>query len=596
MKLIVPYTADLDAADARLVRLAEFIGVQCELLKLESGMKLSPDFVEKHVHDRNSCFVINPEVIREYGTSESFLSELDAYLTSHLSFVLIHNLSPDPFAANILSIFSEGSLDRVLKVDGANLTYSIDAGNKLVCGPFSGLNFGPVNEANDQVFGINLSGNATETHITIGGRPFFSSIRRDRAEVFFLGSAHVADLDANIEPGSLTEYFSQLIPPAMFIRYAFREECWRPDRQHATLIIDDPLLRQRYGFLDFQNVLGLMDQCGFHTSIAFIPHNWRRNAPGVIRMFNERPERYSICFHGNDHTEAELASEDTGVLNAMITVAEERMDLHQKNTGIRCDKIMVFPQGNFSRDAMDVLKSHNFCAAVNSGPFPQGKSEAHTLALSELLEPAILRYGGFPLFLRKYVREITSLDIAFNLFFGKPLLIVEHHEIFRDTKSLIELVSLIHQLAPETLWSNLQTTLENAYLQRRTPDGTLQLRPYANAFSLNNTSKILMRCSVEWLRSSEPAAEQALLDGIPWRDTQFDNKCIRLRFDLHPGESRHLALRYRNDFKLSNANRKLRWKASAFVRRRLSEVRDNHLSKHPGLLSAAKNLQKRFLN
>ena len=94
-----------------------------------------------------------------------------------------------------------------------------------------------------------------------------------------------------------------------------------------------------------------------------------------------------------------IASKDTGLLNAMVTVAEERMDLHQKKTGIQCDKVMVFPQGNFSQNAMDVLKAHNFRASVNSGPFPRG--EHVSLTLRELIEPAILKYGGFPLFPQK---------------------------------------------------------------------------------------------------------------------------------------------------------------------------------------------------
>ena len=164
----------------------------------------------------------------------------------------------------------------------------------------------------------------------------------------------------------------------------------------------------------------------------------------------------------------------------MLTVAEERMDVHQKKTGIQCDKVMVFPQGNFSQNAMDVLKAHNFRAAVNSGPFPRGEGTS-VLLLRELIEPAIFKYGGFPLFLRKYVREITLQDIAFNLFFGKPVLIVEHHEIFKDPEEPDGVGITHYTLAPGILWSNLQTTVENSYLRRRTADGAVQVLAYSNA-------------------------------------------------------------------------------------------------------------------
>ena len=41
----------------------------------------------------------------------------------------------------------------------------------------------------------------------------------------------------------------------------------------ACLVIDDPLLRPRYGLLNFQHLLNLMSASNFSTSIAFIPWN-----------------------------------------------------------------------------------------------------------------------------------------------------------------------------------------------------------------------------------------------------------------------------------------------------------------------------------
>jgi hypothetical protein len=40
----------------------------------------------------------------------------------------------------------------------------------------------------------------------------------------------------------------------------------------------------------------------------------------------------------------------------------------------------------------------------------------------------------------------------------------------------------------------------------------------------------------------------------------------------------------------------LKWNIMAFMRRRLSEFRDNRLSKHPSILAAAKRLQRNILN
>jgi hypothetical protein len=592
VKLVVPYSGELNVADACLVRLTEFLGGQCELLRLEKGVTLSREFIEKHVGDKNSCFVINPAAIRESLPSGSVPPDLPVYLTSQFSFVLIHNLSLDPFAAGIINTFSKGSLGSLQPVEGSGPSYGISAAHKQVCGPFSGLTFGPVNQANDRVFAGDPAAGTVQAHITICGQPFFASVQRERAQVFFLAGANVADLSANVVGQPLTEYFSQLIPPAMFIRYAFRQECWHPNLHHATLIIDDPLLRKDYGFLNYEGLLALMDKYDFHTSIAFIPFNYRRNSPGITRMFRERPDRLSICFHGNDHTAAEFASRNAGLLNGMLTVAEERMDVHEKKTRIHCDHVMVFPQGNFSRDAMAALKAHNFSAAVNSDPCPRGENSGFSLL--EFIEPAVLKYGGFPLFLRKYPREIELQDIAFNLFFGKPVLIVEHHEIFKDPESLIQLVSRINAFAPEIRWSNVQTAVENSYLRRWTPNGDLQIRAYANAGKVANASENLLRCYVEWPGCREVPVERVLLDGVPWPDARTDDKGIRFCFDLRPGESRRFSVVYQNNFGLSDANCRVQWKVKAFLRRRLSEVRDNYLSKNPHVLSGAKALQRRL--
>ena len=590
MKLVVPYSDELNAADARLVKLVEFLGGHCEPLLVERGVRLSPGFIEKHVEDKNSCFVVNPAAIRECLSSESFPLELAAYLTSRFAFVLVHNLSLDGFSASIIDTLSKGSLHSLKAVEALGLNYDIKSEYKQVCGAFSGLTFGPVNQKNDRSFVVHSGTQGVQTYVAIGGQPFFASVQRERAEVFFLGSLAVVDLDATVRENALTEYFSQLLPAAMFVRYAFSDRCWRPNQRHATLVIDDPLLREDYGFLNYERLLALMDKYNFHTSIAFIPHNCRRNSPAVTRMFRERPDRLSICFHGNDHTAAEFASKDSGLLNAMLTVAQERMEMHQERTGIRCDNVMVFPQGNFSREAMLALKAHNFSAAVNTGPYPRG--EHGGLTLRDFLDPAVLRYGGLALFLRKYVRAMSLEDVAFNLFFGKPVLLVEHHEVFKDPQCLTELVSRINAFAPEIRWSNLETAVENSYMRRWTAGGELQLRAYSNSGRIENSSENFVRCSVEWVRCAEIPLERVLLDGVPQPDVQTTDDRIRISFDLPAGKSRKFSVVYRNDCALSDANQRVQWKAKAFLRRRLSEIRDNHLSKSPQLLSAAKTLHE----
>ena len=352
-----------------------------------------------------------------------------------------------------------------------------------------------------------------------------------------------------------------------------------PGEHHAAVTIDDPLLRPKYGYLNFESLLRLTREHNFCATLAFIPHNYRRNSRQIVKMFRENSDRLAICFHGNDHTGAELASADPCHLNTLLGAAEARMSLHHQATGLPCGRVMVFPQGHFSVEAMKVLKCRNFCAGVNTTPHPTGHPV--DLTLGELAQPAVLRYGGFPLFLRKPIRQTTRQDIAFNLFFGRPVLVVEHHDVFKRPETLAEIVATINSVAAEIRWSDLETAVASSILQRRTPDGTCQVRAYSGSVRISNYRDSPQRYSVEWPHAEDcPPVEQVLEDGKPFPAYTVDDCRIRLSTQLAPGESRFFSVSYRNDYR-SLESLGFRWRAKAFVRRRLSEIRDNYVSKNP---------------
>jgi hypothetical protein len=309
-------------------------------------------------------------------------------------------------------------------------------------------------------------------------------------------------------------------------------------------------------------------------------------------LFRNNRDRLSICYHGSDHTEAELASSDTTLLNTILQTAEMRMDSFETRTGVTCEKVMVFPQGNFSPEAMKVLKVRNFLAAVNTGAYPLGQSSP--LTVRELIQPAILRYAGFPLFLRRYVKEIQSQDIAFSLFFGKPALIVEHHEIFEHPELLIDVVEKVNSLAPGIQWSALGPAVSGSTLWRRSLDGSRQVRAYSSTVRVSNESNETERFSIEWDGTiGAELVERVLNNGLPCNSVASDERGIRVVLDLPPLSSRTVSVVLRNaDFALSGLG--VRWNAKAFVRRRLSEFRDNYLSKNPHLLTMARTLRERY--
>jgi hypothetical protein len=268
------------------------------------------------------------------------------------------------------------------------------------------------------------------------------------------------------------------------------------------------------------------------------------------------------------------------------------MGVHEQLTGLRCDRVMVFPQDNYSVEAMKLLKSRNFHAA-SSSPNPVGNSVPLTIA--DLAQPAVLRYGGIPLLTRTFVKDTQIQDIAFNLFFGKPVLIGEHHDIFKHPRSLLGIVQKINSIAPGISWSNLESVVDNSTLKRRAPDGTIHVRPYSRSVVIANDSASVERFSIEWRQSGQSSSiEQVLRDGIRFQDVEFDDAGIRVLSELPPGASQIFSVVYRNEH-AAFGDPGFMWDANVFLRRRLSEARDNYFSKNQHVLAAAKTLQRLFL-
>lgn len=591
MKLLVPYVGELQPVDGRLIRLAEFLGIMSEQLPLTKAVGQWGEYLERVVPEKDLCFVVNPRVMQDWAGGDRLPAELASFLVMHFAHLLVHATHPNPFDNSLVTALSGGYLQGVQGIERSDNSYEISPNSRDVCEAFAGLSFGPTRLANDRVFAARDGKNPLQHLISIAGRPFMATMRWEKSKVWFVAGENIADLDDEAGDAPVSEYFSRLLPHAMALRSIFGEESWRPSEQHASIIIDDPLLRRDYGFLNFESLLGLMKRQNFHTTIAFIPHNFRRSSPRITRMFRDNADRFALCFHGNDHTGAEFASSDSVLLNTLLQIAEHRMDLHGKMTGVNCDRVMVFPQGHFSVEAMRVLKSRNFDCAVNTTPHPM----QHTthLTLAEIAQPAVLRYGNFPLFLRKGSTHTQNEDIAFDCFFGKPVLIGEHHDIFQHPGLVADVITRINTIAPAIRWSNLANVARHSFLKRHTADGVYHIRAYSRAVRLSNEFGFVKRCLIEWKQSPqhEVFCEQVLRNGTPCMGFTSDSDGIRLSVDLSPGSSEMFSMVHRNPHR-NLASLGLRWKTRAFARRRLSEVRDNYLSKNSHVLAAAKTLQR----
>jgi len=211
------------------------------------------------------------------------------------------------------------------------------------------------------------------------------------------------------------------------------------ETRYATIIIDDPLLREDYGFLNYRKLLDLMDKHIFFTTIAFIPWNYKRTDRKIADLFLERPDRFSLCVHGCDHTKSEFGITNLNFLDNKIRLATARMIEHEKITGVPFDRIMVFPQGIFSNQALEALKMNNYIAAVNTVPMP-------------LSGPFL---SNLPFF-RRYKPEEILAGVSTN-----PMFIVLHHEYFKDGyERLIDFVEEINKRF-KINWDSLGNIINN---------------------------------------------------------------------------------------------------------------------------------------
>ena len=172
-----------------------------------------------------------------------------------------------------------------------NLLVQVSRELAEVSGPMTGLEV-PLQLRREDTVLTGAPGEESEfvTVISAGGDPAFVRFQKSGIPIFFCASSHMIDIDQAVGPGfyDVKEHFCSVVPLVMFVKLIFPDIAWRPQELGACLIIDDPLLRKRYGSCDFGVLRNLMQQYGFTTNVAFIPWNWRRTSPHRRRIFQKR--------------------------------------------------------------------------------------------------------------------------------------------------------------------------------------------------------------------------------------------------------------------------------------------------------------------
>jgi len=392
----------------------------------------------------------------------------------------------------------------------------------------------------------------------------------------FVSSERLIDIDAELTTFNfdVRDHFFSAVPLVSYIRWAFPQSSWHAPEASACLIIDDPLLKPTHGFVDFQELLSLMKRQNFSTNIAFIPWNWRRSVPEVVRLFRENPEHFSLSVHGCDHTRAEFGSPSQQRLYWKARQALERMNRHQAITGISHDPVMVFPQGVFSEAAMSALKRTNLIASVNNDII-SADPRPRAITISDVWDIAVMRYT-FPLFTRRYPWEGIE-NFAFDALLGKPAIAVIHHDYCSDhCARLVNFIEQLNALPCAPTWRNLGEVVRRSCRQKEDSPGAVEVEMYGTELRIENrfgqSKRFLIR-----RRECEPSAIQRICTDaqeIAWRQT---NGRIDFEIELNPGENRVIKIKF-HDLAGKEHNRdNLPYRLKTTLRRYLCEARDNYV-------------------
>jgi hypothetical protein len=408
--------------------------------------------------------------------------------------------------------------------------------------------------------------------------PVFIEADLGRQKVFLLCKRRDA---LERHAGSIEAAFAEIAPMMIFTKYSAAARGWHALQHYANLTIDDPWLHEPYGHLAYKELLGEMEKHNFHTTIAFIPWNYDRSQAGVVELFRNDPDRFSICVHGDNHDHKEFddfGSKSLALQTAAIKQSLARMEKFRTLTGIPYDHVFVFPHNIGSESILEALKSYNFIATINSLNVPIDRSTPASPLFP--LRPVTLSFGEFPS-VSRYSGTMTtpSSFIGISAFLDNPILFYGHQDLFtRGIDAFDDLADEVNKRQPATRWRSVGEVAKHLYLVRERDESDYDAFMFSSNINLDNTFDRSVEFHVQKQETDSTSIESVTVDGrgVPFH---FESGMLQINVAVPPGESRNLVVRYKNDLDLATigtSKRSLR----VYVLRMASDFRDITLSEY----------------
>jgi hypothetical protein len=565
-RAIIIDDGDREKANVNATRILDFFGVPWDTVQVDELVGTS-----RCVDD---VVVIGPiDKLAAALNSAQSRSSFDEWPAALFAF-----LGKDPVA-------NQEALQRFFG-DAISLTKCV-SGDRRICvsremadftGPMAGLEFtAHLGEEACILSGTGQDGSNLTTIVRVDGAPAFVRLLVGATQVFISASSEILNIDEPVGFGyfDVKEHFLAAVPLVMFVKSVFQEVVWREQELGACLIVDDPLLKPRYGRCDFRILGNSMEQHGFTTNISFIPWNWRRTSRSAARFFKET-EPFSVSIHGCDHTKSEFGDTSLASLQRKATLAISRMESHEARTGIHHDRIMVFPQGVFSSVSLGVLKRSGYVAAVNTETIPVD-IEGESTRIRDAWDVAITRYGDFPIFTRRYAHHGLE-NFAFDLLLGKPCLIVSHHEFFKnDCRAVVDLVEKLNSLNCTLHWRSLGEVVRRSCRRRRNEGDGIEVRMYGTDLLVRSRANDQVDVVIRKKECGTDAIAEVQCNPGP-AACMFESGNLVVRSQIEPQGEMWVKVKYTHRASTKKATIPLSFKVSVALRRIFSEIRDEYLA------------------
>jgi peptidoglycan/xylan/chitin deacetylase (PgdA/CDA1 family) len=480
-------------SDSNFCKITQFYGLQCNKIDL-SQINLKDNLLKDETDNYYKGIAVSAYTLKSGLITRKQLEVLKEAINVGGLNVLVYDLCEDTNLGNygIFRELMDNTIIGVTRTNDSTKDYIISNGMQNITREFTGITLKHPEAQED--FCIVLNSEAGNLDILVSSTddflneyPIFVHYKKGKGSIFLLCNKQKRCLgEVQMRELYCPRCFSQIVPIMMFVRYVGGDECWHRNTDYANLTVDDPYLIEPYGNLSFKGLLAEMKKHNFHTTIAFIPWNYDRSEPEVVKLFIDNPDKFSLVPHGNNHDHYEfhdtvpLAEQERDIVESL-----NRMEKHKTLTDIPYGKVMIFPHGISPAKTFEFLKKYNFNMTVNAQDAPLGSTRSKDYNYG--MEAANMDYGNFAS-IKRHSRKYNGY--VFDLFVDRPVLLYTHHNFFSEGIGAFNSIAQdINDLAGEVKWESLRHIAEHLYMKKTNDDGTVDVKIYTNELILRNDTK-----------------------------------------------------------------------------------------------------------